>query len=250
MKVNKITIIACLIAILVSGVAIIFFNGFLTLQNIVMGIFTSSIVSCIVALVNYFHERNLIVERIDNNIKNLYINMSLMFNALESTFPQIESNFYFQDPFFNYILMLSEKNVEFLNDMKLGLFNPFFKESKLYNICIQLSRFEDIAYNLKNIVGNLHNQEVECNYRFSLCNNTLVNNNQNNFVNPVYPPELICFRNQIVTDTAKLQGFVRVKLIDLENISADFYNRKSSKQRWDTIKSNLLSQIENIIKGQ
>ena len=146
--------------------------------------------------------------------------------------------------------MLSERNVEFLNDMKLGLFNPFFKESKLYNMCIQLSRFEDIAYNLKNSVGKLHNQEVECNYRFSLCDNTPIQNSPNNSLNTIYPPELINFRKQIVTDTAKLQEFVRVKLIDLENISTDFYDRKSSKHRWDTIKSNLLSQIENITKGQ
>lgn len=247
MKVNKITVIACSISILISGIGIILLKSFTTWQNIVMGIFTSSVVSCIIALINYFHERNIIIENIDNNIKNLYINMSLMFKVLEKTIPQIKNCLYFQDAFFNYILMLSEKNVEFLNDMKLGLFNPFFKDTKLYNICIQLLRFEDITYYLKNNVGNIRNQEAECNYELSFYNNT---SNQSIFANQFYPPELLGFREQIITATAQLQEFVKVKLMDLENISADFYNRKFSREHWDTVKSNLLNQIENIIKGQ
>lgn len=78
MKISKNTAIAYAVSIMLSGIIVIFLGcfasqmaGYNTIQNIVLGIFSSSIVSFIISFVGYFHERSSIIEKTENNIKSL-----------------------------------------------------------------------------------------------------------------------------------------------------------------------------------
>lgn len=84
MKTSKNTAIACAVSIMLSGIIVIFLGCFApqtarynTIQNIVLGIFSSSIVSFIISFVGYFHERSGIIEKTENNIKSLYISHNI-----------------------------------------------------------------------------------------------------------------------------------------------------------------------------
>ncbi len=71
MKINKNTAVVCVAAIIISGIAIILmalyvprFSGYNELQTMVLGAFSSFIVSAVIAIVGYFHERNVIIEKL------------------------------------------------------------------------------------------------------------------------------------------------------------------------------------------
>ncbi len=245
MKVNKITIIACLIAALTSGVAIIFLSNFSTLQNIVMGIFTSSIVSCIIALVNYFHEKNCIIEKTDNNLRSLYINISVLSKIIEKVLTQIHDTDILSNLMFNNIAGLSAFNVDFLNNMNLGLFDPFINSGKLNKAFLCLSEFQQTSYNIKSISANLQIQVLDYDNKFMRFQNNLAKGGPLDRIEAKAIDEL---KNVINIKTAKLHEYTTGKTLELEKIAIDFYNRKNNKQKWQEIKSSLLIQIEDIIR--
>lgn len=70
MKSNKITIYVCSIPALLSGIAIYEIEKFVSteldtavLQSISSGIFTGFIVSLVIAIIGYFHERNVLLSK-------------------------------------------------------------------------------------------------------------------------------------------------------------------------------------------
>lgn len=248
MKVNKITVIACLIASIISGAAILLLpitDSFTTIQNIVTGIFTSSIVSCIIAVVNYFHQRNCIIEKTDNNLRNLYINMSVLSKIIGNVLQQIHNTDILSDLMFKNIAGLSAFNVDFLNNMNLGLFEPFIKNGKLNNVYFRLAEFQQTAYNIKSISADLQIKTLEYDNQYM----KLQNNNKLGIpYNPIATKNLDDLKNLINIKTAKLHEYTTGKTLELEKIAMDFYNCKSSQQAWQEIKSSLLLQIEDIVK--
>lgn len=86
MKINKKTIIVCMSLILLFGLGIVILNLVVKedstwvniLHDISIGVFTGAIVSNVIALIGYFHERRYIIEKTNDSIKNLYINFSVL----------------------------------------------------------------------------------------------------------------------------------------------------------------------------
>lgn len=245
MKVNKITVIACSIAILISGIGIKLLKSFTTWQNIVMGIFTSSVVSCIIALVNYFHERNCIIEKIDNNLRSLYINMSVLSKIIGNVLTQVHNTDILSNLMFNNISGISAFNVDYLNNMNLGLFEPFIKSGKLNVVRFRLAEFQQTAYNIKSISANLQMQTLDYDNHFIRRQNAL---RQGMLTDPIEDKYIEELKNLINIRTAKLHEHVTRETQELEKIAMDFYNRKSSKQTWQEIKLFLSLQIEDIVK--
>ena len=106
--------------------------GYNIIQNIMLGIFSSSIVSFVISFVSYFHERGIIIEKTENNIKSLYINMCVLSKITADTLQQIHMASDLSILPFGNISGLSALNVDFLNNMSLGLFQPFYKNSPQY----------------------------------------------------------------------------------------------------------------------
>lgn len=96
-------------------------------QSVVSGIFTGFIVSLVISIIGYFHERNIILEKTDSNIKSLYINMMVLSKIIGSVLPEIHKAASMETLPFKNISGLSELNVSFTEKMDLGLFSPFWK---------------------------------------------------------------------------------------------------------------------------
>lgn len=102
MKVNKITTIACLLMAITSGGLLFFYSNNFTIQSLLSGIFTGFIVSFVVAVIGYFHERAKIIEAIDFNIRRLFLNITVMSKILGNVLPNIHNSTVIQDlPFKN-----------------------------------------------------------------------------------------------------------------------------------------------------
>ena len=245
MKINKNTAFICMILIVLSGIVVIFLEYSTlqatwckTIQSIMLGIFSSFIVSFVISLVGYFHERSNIIEKTENNVKSLYINMCVL--------TQIIGNSDLERLPFSHISSLSTLNVEYLNNMDLGLFQPVCKRGRLAKVYIDLLEFQQIAYNIKNISMNLQTQALE------YSNQYLKMRNDEMLGIPAYPlnlQNLDALKNLVNIRTAKLHEYVTGKTLEFERIIKTFYKQKGKKQSWENIKPILLMQIEEIVKG-
>lgn len=253
MKINKNTAITCMILIILSGIIVIFLGQSIrqtswceTIQSIMLGIFSSFIVSFVISLVGYFHERRIIIEKTENNVKSLYINMCVLSQIIGNTLQQIHTSSDLERLPFSHISGLSTLNVDYLNNMDLGLFQPVCKRGKFTKVYIDLLEFQQIAYNIKNISMNLQTQVLEHS------NQCLKMRNDELLGIPVMPlnlQNLDALKNLINIKTAKLHEYVTGKTFELEKIIKMFYKIKGKKQSWEDIKPILLMQIEEIVKG-
>lgn len=252
MKINKKTTIACALAIFLCGISIALlemftpeFTSYDTICNIVFGVFSSFIVSFVISIIGYFHERAIIIERTENNIKSLYINMCVLSKIIGDTLQQIYTTTDLAALPFNNISGLSALNVEFLNNMGLGLFNSFYTHGRLAKVYSSLIEFQQVAYNIKNISMNLHAQALEHNNHFLSIRN---NESFGMQTPPMVIQNLDALKNLINIKTAKLHEYVTGQSLELEKIAKAFYEYINSKQSWENIKSNLLIQVEDIVK--
>lgn len=253
MKINKNTAITCAISIMLSGIIVIFLGcfalqtaGYNTIQNIVLGIFSSSIISFIISFVGYFHERSSIIEKTENNIKSLYINMCVLSKIAGDTLQQIHMASDLSILPFGNISGLSTLNVDFLNNMDLGLFQPVCKKGQLAKVYNDLIEFQQITYNIKNISMNLQAQTLEYSNQYLKMRNDEMFGMQ---ANPFIIQNLDGLKNLINIRTAKLHEYITEKSLELEKIIKVFYKQIGKKQSWESIKPILLMQIEEIVKG-
>ena len=158
MKINKITLLVCSILTVVSGLTMVVIESTVPdnidtslCQSVVSGIFTGFIVSLVISVIGYFHERNIILEKTDSNIKSLYINMMVLSKIIGSALPQIHKAASMEPLPFKNISGLSELNVSFTEKMDLGLFSPLWKWGRLAHIYTELIEFQQVLYNIKNI---------------------------------------------------------------------------------------------------
>lgn len=253
MKINKNTAWVCAISIMISGIIVIFLGcfapqtaGYNTIQNIVLGIFSSSIVSFIISFVGYFHERSSIIEKTENNIKSLYINMCVLSKITGDTLQQIHMASDLSILPFGNISGLSKLNVDVLNNMDLGLFQPICKKGQLSKVYSDLIEFQQITYNIKNISMNLHAQTLEYSNQYLKMHNEEMLGIQANSLNI---QNLDALKNLINIRTEKLHEYIIGKSLEFEKIIKIFYKQTEKKQSWENIKTNLLMQIEEIVKG-
>ena len=137
MKININIVIICTIVNLLSilGLCIVELFSFsyiihTILQNIIIGIFSSSIISIIISLAAYFHERYHIYNKIFSNAKDLYINLFFLSYVINNNIQKLNftdiSNLEFR-----YIGELSDLNIKLIQNMDLEIFWLFYKYEKL-----------------------------------------------------------------------------------------------------------------------
>ena len=243
MEINKITMITCAIITLFSGLAVFFCDNEL-IQSIFGGLFTGFIASLVISIIGYFHERNIILEKTDSNIKSLYINMMVLSKIIGNILPQIHKAASMEPLPFKNISRLSELSVGFSEKMDLGLFSPICKRGKLARIYTELIEFQQVLYNIKNISVNLQAQTMEFTIKSLELQNAQMRGIQPSPTEFEYIAEL---KNLINIRTAKLHEYVTGQALELEKIAKSFYGYKNRKCPWEMIKANLMVQVEDIV---
>lgn len=152
MKINKITAIVCGALTLLTGIGTVLIalfapqtTGYAAIQGIMSSIFSGFIVSLVVPTIGYFHERTVIIERTDGNLRSLYINMSVISHEIGKILPQIPFVIRMESLSFKQVYELSALNIDFSKDMNLNLFVPFFKRGKFARIYRELQDFKTIV---------------------------------------------------------------------------------------------------------
>lgn len=252
MKINKITLYVCALLTVLSGLAMIIIEYVVPdnidtslYQSVVSGIFTGFIVSLVISIIGYFHERNIILEKTDSNIKSLYINMMVLSKIIGSVLPQIHKATSMEPLPFKNISGLSKLSVDFSEKMDLGLFSPIWKRGKLARIYAELIEFQQVLYNIKNISMNLQAQTMEFTIKTLELQNAQMRGRQPSPTEVEYINEL---KNLINVRTAKLHEYITGQVLELDKIAKSFYDYKNRKHPWEMIKANLMAQVEDIVK--
>lgn len=253
MKINKRTMFACGIISILTFILIIIIglkydtdNQKISLVlNICLGLFTGSTVSMVIAIIGYFNEKEILIEKAKNNLKTLYVNMYVMCIKLQDISSKIFTCQDLKSLSFDVIAGLSEINVECLEKMDIGLFNPIFKNGKLgkaYNI---FSGSWSIIYTIKNNSKTLENNVLK--YTIKLNELTLAQNQaQSSFLN--IQNDLANDKNNINIKTAHLHEYMLIQTTSLELVIKEFFNYIEGKNAWENnIKPNLIEQINSNI---
>ena len=251
MKVNKWTSLACLGIAIISILIILVINIYTqnnnsVVVNIFLGLFTSSLVSMAISIVGYIHEKAVLIEKAKNNLKSLYMNMYAHSRMIGKALEKIHTSSSLENLPFKNISSLSQYNINFLNNMELGLFSPVLKNSRLSQVYNRLIEFQSILYNIKNISVDLEILTLQYTYDY-----LQLQNNQMQGIQPnvIQIQNLDSMKNLINIRTAKLHEHTTDRMLQLEKIAKEFFDCKGGKQSWEKIKSNLLLQVEDIIKG-
>lgn len=239
MKVNKITTIVCLLMTIISGV-LLFYKDNVMLQSILSGIFTGFIVSLVVAVIGYFHERAKIIKAVEENIKSLFLNITVMSKILGKVLPQIHNSVAIQDLPFSNVYSLSGLNPEFIEKMNLGLYSPVFPKSTKTIVCKSLIAFRQTTYKIKNCSSNLTRQVL--NYNILLLE---IQKNQmmGMQTNPMQEKNLDDLKNLINISTARLHEYTTVQSLEIGKIAKYFFGDKV----WKDIEARLLIEVEDIL---
>ncbi len=245
MEVNRITACICLLIIIIIGFLLNFFRDNNMLQSILLGIFTGFIVSFVVAVIGYFHEKAKIIEAVNINIKSLFFNLTVISKIFGEILPQIHNSDTIQDLPFKNISGLASLNPEFINNMNLGLYSPFVNIDNQAFICKRLKEFLNVTYNIKNLCSKLEADVVKYNIQVLFIQNNQV---KGRMATPSELKNLDELKNNINIFTAKLHEYTTAQAIELDKIANDFFNERKEELSWNKIKANLLLEVENILK--
>lgn len=127
-----------------------------------MSIFTGFIVSLVIATIGYFHERAVLLEKIEFNIITLYINMTVLKKTIGKALLLIkqapdtaEAQIKRISGLTELISGLTELNVKIIGDMTPALLSPICKRGRIEKMKKGLMEFEQVGFNLKNLSANL-----------------------------------------------------------------------------------------------
>lgn len=220
-------------------------TGYAAIQGIMSSVFSGFIVSLVVPTIGYFHERTVIIERTNSNLRSLYINMYVISQEIGKILPQIPFAIRMESLSFKQVYELSALNIDFSKDMSLNLFVPFFKRGKFARIYRELQDFQQIVYNIRNISTSLYGQTQE----YDIQSLTIQNNLMRGIaVDPTSNIALETLKNTINVRTAKFHEYTTGQLYELEKIAKVFYSSKGGKQSWEDIKPILMQQVEEIMR--
>lgn len=252
MKINKITLCICILLAILSGSAMIMVEYMVPdsidvslCQSIISGFFTSFIVSVVISLIGYFHERSIILEKIDNEIKNIYITMMMLSKCIGDILPQINEATDMESLPFKHISRWSQLCVEHSEKMDLGLFSPICKWGKLAQIHAKLIEFQQALHCIKSNSMSLQLKTME------FTEETLkrkIAYMQGEPPNSAEDKSINALKNLINIKTAKLHQYVADQTLELDKIAKSFYDYKDCKQSWKEIKASLTVEAENVIK--
>ncbi len=220
-------------------------NGCSIIQNILLGLFTGSVVSCVTTTVGYVYAKQVLIEKASNNIQSLYINMVVHSKRIGNVLEKIHSTTSLEYLPFSDISGLSQLNINFLNNMELGLFSPIQKHSRLAKVYIKLIEFQPVVYNIKNISMDLETMVSQYTYQSLQIQNMQLQGAQ---PNPIDLQNLDALKNLINIRTAKLHEHTTDRMLQLDKIAKEFFDCKNNKQSWEKIKEGLLLQVEDIVK--
>ncbi len=239
MKVNKYTIIACLIMLMVSG---IFVYGIQDTNDklfiLFVGIFTGFLVSLVSAIVNYLHQKNLIFNSVMTQIADIYVNTLIIHRMTGIIVEKTQMMTRLDDLNYKSLLSLADLNIGFASSMNTKLYSPIIKGGSKNNAITEMMEFENDLMNLKFCIGKLQSYALEHDLLWMEINNRQYSKEELNALQGK--------RHLVIVQTAKLHEYEASLLQKIDKIAVPFYCSKNLT--WEDSKKMLFAQADRILQ--
>ena len=239
MKVNKWTIIICTIMIIFfCGLVYVIPNTNTKMFNLTMGVFTGLLVSLIMAIINYLHQKYLIYNSVMTQISDIFINTYIIHRMTGMILEKVQNLNNLEDLNYRLIFGMADLNVDFATSMNTKLFAPILRIGKKYQAIIEMREFENDLSNLKFCIGKIQSHSLE----HDLCQMEMTQR-------PTTPEEMALLqgkRNLVLVQTAKLHEYEASLLQKIDKIAIPFYGKDENS--WVNRKNVLFAQAERIMQ--
>lgn len=239
MKVNKYTIIACVIMLIVSGIFVYRIQDTGDkLFILFVGIFTGVLVSLVSAIVNYLHQKNIIFNSVMTQIADIFVNTLIIHRMTGMIVEKTQTMTRLDDLNYKSILSLADLNIGFASSMNTKLYSPIIKGGSKNNAINEMMEFENDLMNLKFCIGKLQSYALEHDLLWMEMNNRQYSLEELNALQGK--------RHLVIVQTAKLHEYEASLLQKIDKIAAPFYCSK--KSTWEERKKLLFAQADRILQ--
>lgn len=245
MKINRITTVVLAILTILFGLGTILFQQEIPIiAGIMSSLFTGCIVSMVIAIIGYFHEKGKLNYKLQNNIKSLYINMVAVKDVTGNILIQIAKTTNLNDLSFNNIASLAGLNIEFSNGMELEAYDGFFSNSKTAQVYTDFIKYKNKMYNLKNIAAQIKSDSLKHSIQVLTFENQRL---CGIIINPQEIEYAESLRNKVNIMTAKLHEYEASLLIELDDLADRFYKIGIKRSDWNEVKMALQNETKDIL---
>lgn len=239
MKVNKWTIIICIIMIIFLGDLVYIIPDTNTkMSNLTTGVFTGLLVSLVIAIINYLHYKYLIYNSVMTQILDIFTNTYIIYRMTGMILEKVQNLNKLEDLNYKSILGMADLNIGFAASMNTKLFAPILGLGKKYQAIIEMREFENDLSNLKFCIGKIQSYSLE---------HDLL---QMEMTQRETTPEGIALlqgkRNLVLVQTAKLHEYEASLLQKIDKIAIPFYGK--GENSWANRKNVLFAQAERIMR--
>lgn len=243
MKVNKWVVWSSVVLMTICVVVLCVIDNQTVFANIAIGLFTGSIVSLMTGVINYFIERQKIIDSIKSTLSDTYLNLSLIHRLTGDLLPLIPYTAQLDGLNFGKIFSLSALNIDFAQKCNVESYSGFTKKGKAATF---VQRFADLTkelYNLKSCLGNLQVAVLKADV---LQNQLIWKQSTQQLIMDSENKELIDRRNLVIVQSSKVHEYEASLLVKLNEIALYYYGKRHGL--WDDIKKQLNQQVDKMVK--
>ena len=239
MKINKWTIIICVIMLIISGALVYTIPDTNTkIFGLALGVFTGFLVSWVIAIVNYLHQKYLIYNSVMTQISDIFINTYIIHCMTGMILHRVQNLNMLDDLNYRSILGMADLNIGFATSMNTKLFAPIVGIGKKYQAIIEMIEFENDLSNLKFCIGKIQSYSLE--HDLLQLEMTQRPPTQEEFA------LLQGKRYLVLVQTAKLHEYEASLLQKIDKIAISFYGK--GENSWTNRKNILFAQAERILQ--
>lgn len=239
MKINKWTIFICVIMLIISGVLVYMISDVNTkTYDLALGVFTGFLVSLVIAIVNYLHQKYLIYNSVMTQISDIFINTYIIHCMTGMILEKVQNLNKLDDLNYRSILGMADLNIGFATGMNTKLFVPIVGIGKKYQAIIEMMEFENDLSNLKFCIGKIQSYSLE----HDLLQVEMTQR-------PPTQEEIALLQSKrclVLVQTAKLHEYEASLLQKIDKIATPFYGKNENS--WINRKNILFAQAERIMQ--
>lgn len=245
MRVNRSIIIISVLVGILSFITVVV-NDLQSIQSsIALSLFAGAIFAVVTSLVNYFNEKQKIVDDIKRSIPSVYISLRLIGHIMGNILPQIMNVLYLDNLNYRQLQSIAELN---MRNVRLGTesygYCGFIKNTKVSDGILKYEKYGNNLYNLKHNLDKLETYVLD----HDLVQRQRELKQMNNNIMVTYEEEKQIFdkRNLVNVCSAKIHEYSASLILQLDEIAFVFYKKRN--ESWEECKKVLDKQVDDILK--
>lgn len=215
-----------------------------TTKELLLGIVTGAFISVVIALVSYFHEREILIAKAASLSLSVYYDLSILEKLIRYVLLQLGSTAPIQDSAFRNVSSIAQASAEVYNDTSEDLYAPFCRKSTLSKNYAAFTSFRPILQNIARIAQSIESLALQMKLTSLQMGATWQSGQQ-------LPESLSSLSSTqektLLVRVSKLHEHVTDRKNSYAEIAEYFFTRTHKDDTWKNTTKNIDSEIDEII---